>query len=133
MCLLLSINRKAQDVLPLGGMVRERWKAEEGLATIRALPKCVFASRFAKETTPKPQHLHGTAKHDPLFPIQNQYTPSCLPSCFRGTAQGEIAGGGRKMVQPGKTLWVQASWQGPISSLLRKHRWGASWSPAAVS
>ncbi|KAB0392209.1 hypothetical protein E2I00_018508 [Balaenoptera physalus] len=53
--------------------------------------------RFAKETTPKPQHLHGTAKHDPLFPIQNQYTPSCLPSCFRGTAQGEIAGGGRKM------------------------------------
>lgn len=71
MCLLLSVNWKTQAVWPLwSGSLREQWKAEGDLATIKHPPKKhVIASRFAKEKTPNTQVLRGTTQARPLFPI----------------------------------------------------------------
>lgn len=128
MCLLLSVNGKTQAVWPLwSGSLREQRKAEGDLATIKhPRKKHVIAPRFAKEKTPKTQVLRGTAQARRLFPIQKQCTPSCLPIPSLGRTQGEIVGGGGGWCS-------QASWQGPISSLLRKRRCGFSRSTAVVS
>lgn len=98
----ISVCKQAQCGLLLWSARGGRLQEDLAQNKLPLPNKCVFASSFAKEKTPKPPDLHGTAKYDPLFPVQNQYTPSCPPSPFKRTSQGERVGGSRRKVKPGK-------------------------------